>query len=72
MHYLEKKGIMTKIYFSPVHQTHFYKNILKYKDHLPVTEHVTNHIISLPFYPGMTHEEIDYIVNEIEKFHGGK
>jgi perosamine synthetase len=71
MQHLEKQGIMTKVYFSPVHQTHFYKNVLKYKDSLPVTEHIANEIISLPFYPGITRGEIDYVINEIEKFYGG-
>jgi perosamine synthetase len=70
MHHLEKQGIMTKVYFSPVHQTHFYKNVLKYQDVLPVTEHVASEIISLPFYPGITQGEIDNVINEIEKFYG--
>ena len=71
MHHLEKQGIMTKVYFSPVHQTHFYKNVLKCHDSLPVTEQVANEIISLPFYPGITRGEIDYVISEIEKFFGG-
>jgi perosamine synthetase len=71
MQHLEKQGIMTKVYFSPVHKTHFYKNVLKYQDSLPVTEDVTNRIISLPFYPGITRGEIDYVIDEIEKFYGG-
>jgi len=71
MHHLEQQGIMTKVYFSPVHQTHFYKNVLKYHDSLPVTEDVANKIISLPFYPGIKREEIDYVIHEIEKFYGG-
>ncbi|MFA4825889.1 MAG: DegT/DnrJ/EryC1/StrS family aminotransferase [Methanoregula sp.] len=71
IHYLEKQGIMTKVYFSPVHQTHFYKNVLKYQDILPVTEQVASEIISLPFYPGITRGEINYVINEIEKFYGG-
>jgi perosamine synthetase len=70
MQHLEEQGIMTKVYFSPVHQTHFYKNVLKYQDFLPVTEQVAREIISLPFYPGITREEIDYVINEIEKFFG--
>lgn len=69
--HLEKQGIMTKVYFSPVHQTHFYKKVLKYQDSLPVTELVSNDIVSLPFYPGITRGEIDYVIDYIQKFYGG-
>jgi len=68
MHHLEKKGIMTKIYFSPVHHTHYYKKILKYNDNLPVTENVAKEILSLPFYPGISRSDIDCVINEIQHF----
>jgi dTDP-4-amino-4,6-dideoxygalactose transaminase len=71
MKFMEREGIMTKIYFSPVHLTHYYKDILKYRCRLPVTEKVADSIISLPFYTGISHAEIDTIVNTIDAFYQG-
>jgi perosamine synthetase len=44
MKYLAEEGIMTKVYFSPVHLTHFYKNELGYVCKLPVTEQISNQV----------------------------
>ena len=68
--YLDEKGTMTKIYFSPVHLTDFYKNTLGYRCILPVTEKISRNIVSLPFFPGLLHEEIDDVVNTIGNFYG--
>ena len=66
--YLAEEGIMTKVYFSPVHLTHFYKNELGYTCKLPVTEEISTQVLALPMYPTLTKEEIDYIIEEIKKF----
>ena len=68
MKYLAGKGIMTKVYFSPVHLTHFYKNELGYACELPVTEEISSQVLTLPMYPALTREEIDYIVEEMKRF----
>jgi len=72
MKYLEKKGIMTKIYFPPVHKTHYYQNVLVYSDSLPVTDAVSDDIISLPFYPGIGRQDMDTVIGEIKTFYGRK
>lgn len=68
MKYLAKKGIMTKVYFPPVHRTHFYKNELKYECELPVTNGISQEVLALPMYPSLTEKEIDYIGAEIASF----
>jgi len=70
MKHLERAGIMTKIYFSPVHKTEYYGKVLKYKTHLPVTESISRQIISLPFYPGISRHDMDTVVDEIRTFYG--
>jgi dTDP-4-amino-4,6-dideoxygalactose transaminase len=65
---LEKKGIMTKIYFPPVHKTHYYQKVLGYSDLLPVTDAVSDEIISLPFYPGISRNDLDLVINAIMEF----
>jgi len=66
--YLGEMGISAKVYFYPVHLTHFYRNVLKCRCKLPVTERVSQQVLSLPIYPSMTTKEIDYIVDEVESF----
>lgn len=70
MQYLEKKGIMTKIYFSPVHYTQFYRSQMKYSYPLPTTEKVSDDILSLPFYPGISRDDIDYVIDSMKEFYG--
>ncbi len=68
MAYLEKKGIMTKIYFYPVHKTHFYKNVLGYTCNLEVTETLSEEILTLPMFPSLSKPEMDIISREIKNF----
>ncbi|MDD3932300.1 DegT/DnrJ/EryC1/StrS family aminotransferase [Methanoculleus sp. UBA303] len=69
MRHLADSGIMTKIYFNPVHLTRFYRDILKYTPYLPITEKVADLALTLPVYPGLTKEEMDLLVNEIKTFY---
>jgi dTDP-4-amino-4,6-dideoxygalactose transaminase len=66
--YLAEKGIMTKVYFPPVHLTHFYKNKLGYTCKLPVTEKMSRQVLTLPMYPTLTEDEINYIADSIAAF----
>jgi perosamine synthetase len=70
--YLAGKGIMSKVYFSPVHLTHFYKNILKYDCRLPVTEQLAGEVLTLPLYPDLTEEDIAAVADNIANFFKGK
>ena len=73
MKYLSEKGIMTKVYFPPVHLTHFYRTKFGYKGgELPVTKEVSDQVLSLPLYPTLTEKEISYITEKINIFLGGK
>jgi perosamine synthetase len=72
MKHLDTEGIMSKIYFSPVHLTEFYRNTLNYQCALPVTEKIAGSTISLPFYPGITSDDIVSVVGAIRDFYGEK
>ena len=59
MKFLTKKGIMSKVYFNPIHQTRFYKQSGFSKTrNLQVTERIANKILSLPLYPNMKKRRI--------------
>jgi perosamine synthetase len=66
--YLGQKGIMSKVYFPPVHLTRFYQNELGYDCRLPYTERISHQVLTLPMYPSLTKDEINYIVESIEAF----
>lgn len=67
--FLTKKGIMSKIFFEPVHLTEFYKNTKFSKSaDLRVTERTYKRILTLPMYPGLTREDLDLICSTIEQF----
>ena len=68
---LSKRGIMTKIYFDPVHLTCFYRNLFKHQEgELPVTEKLCKEVLTLPLYPKMCREEMDYIINSMNELKG--
>ena len=70
MRHMADSGIMTKVYFDPIHLTHFYKNVLKYECELPVTEEISKKVVTLPMFPDIKESEIDLIVQEIKNFYG--
>ena len=67
--FLEKKGIPSIIYYPvPLHMQEAY-SYLGYKEgDFPVTEMLCREVISLPMYPELDHEQLDYITTNILKF----
>lgn len=68
MKFLSENGIMSKVYFDPVHQTLFYKKLGYSKNKLPITEKVSDQILSLPMFPTMKKNELKLIIETIEEF----
>lgn len=69
MQFLTKKGIMSKVFFDPIHKTRFYKKIMDIKKgYLNTTETVSEQILTLPMFPGLQKEELDYICDSIKEF----
>ena len=67
--HLMNKGIMTKVYFEPVHLKTFYKNKFNYKDgDLPRTEEISGKVLTLPLHPMLDKKEMDYIVETIKEY----
>ena len=67
--WLTIKGIACKIYFYPVHLSGFYRNKFGYKEgYLPLTERISSEVLTLPMFPSLTHEDMDYITETIKQF----
>ncbi len=63
---LGKKGIMTKVYFYPVHLTSFYKR-LGYDTKLPETESISERVLTLPMHPAISREELGAVAEGINE-----
>ena len=66
--FLLQKKIFCKVYFNPIHLTTFYKELSNVKYPLPITEKVSNKILTLPLYPNMTKDEMNYLTDSISEF----
>ena len=67
--HLLKNKIFSKIYFTPIHHTQFYKeNFPVFDDSLKSTDKISKQILTLPLYPNMTNEEKNYLVDSINEF----
>ncbi len=67
--FLTQKGIMSKVFFDPIHLTDFYrKKILKRKINLENTENISSQILTIPMFPGLTKPELNYICDSISEF----
>lgn len=67
--YLQRKGIFTLIHYpTAIHLQEAYSDLNLGEGTLPITEHICATELSLPLYPGMTQEEIDYVIACINGF----
>ena len=65
--HLSAQGIMSKVFFYPVHLTSYHKK-LKNTNSLKTTENISRRILSLPMYPNMKKEEIQLVYEAITEF----
>jgi perosamine synthetase len=67
--YLRSNGVTTMVNFHPVHLSQFYREKLGHQaGELPITEMVAGQEATLPMYPTLSGEEIDYIAEQIQDF----
>jgi dTDP-4-amino-4,6-dideoxygalactose transaminase len=64
---LNERGIGARVYYPlPIHKQPVFQQMDGYADVvLPETEHATGQVFSLPVHPLLTHEELEYIVEEV-------
>lgn len=68
--YLAQQGIDTKIHYPiPIHLQESARSLGYKRGYFPVTERLSQRILSLPVYPGLSREQLEYVVNGIQKFY---
>jgi dTDP-4-amino-4,6-dideoxygalactose transaminase len=67
--HLKNVGIQTQIHYPvPPHLAECYQHLGYKKGDFPITEKYAAESLSLPLYNGMTDEEIDYVIDAVNKF----
>jgi len=66
--YLHSNGILAQIHYIPIHLMPYYKNLGNKIGDMPNAEKYYDKCISLPIFPTLTTEELDYIIFTINNF----
>jgi dTDP-4-amino-4,6-dideoxygalactose transaminase len=67
--FLEQKGIPSIVYYPlPLHMQEAYRYLGHKEGDFPVTEKLCREVISLPMYPELDQEQLDYITNSVLEF----
>jgi perosamine synthetase len=65
---LAKRGIMSRPYFWPIHLQPFYRERFGFQPgDFPQSEEAGHSLLSLPMFPGLATEEIEYIVGVVDE-----
>lgn len=65
---LKSAGIGCNNYFPPIHLFPFYREYFGYSEGAyPITEHVSERTIALPFFNNLGEEDVDYVVRTLER-----
>lgn len=63
---LANKNVGTSVHFIPLHLQSYYQNTYGYKQgDFPKAEKVFEGLLSLPLYPSLTDDEVDYIIKSV-------
>ncbi len=69
-HFIEamtRKNIGTSVHFIPLHLHPYYRDVHRYeRGDFPNAEYIYDRIVSLPIYPSMTDDDLDYVINTIK------
>lgn len=65
---LKEAGVGCSVHFIPVHKHPYYKNKYGYKNEdYPIANKVFDKSLSLPIYPDMSDEEIEYVIKNVNE-----
>ncbi|RYA23167.1 UDP-4-amino-4,6-dideoxy-N-acetyl-beta-L-altrosamine transaminase [Malaciobacter halophilus] len=66
---LKKEGVNASVHFIPVHKQPYYKNKYNYQDSdYPVANKVYEESVSLPIYPDLSEDDLEYIIEKVIKY----
>lgn len=63
--HLKQRGIATSVHYMPLSMHPLFRNC---NHRVPIAEKVWNDIVTLPLFPDLRDEEVDYVVNALREF----
>jgi dTDP-4-amino-4,6-dideoxygalactose transaminase len=63
--YLKGKGIQTSIHYPAFNQFSYYRD--RIKENLIIANEISNRVVTLPLYPGMTVENLEFVVETLKE-----
>ena len=67
MQFMRDKGIQTSIHYPPVHTFSHYRSCYK-PGGLPITDEVAARVVTLPLYPDITREHLEYVIEMLRQW----
>ena len=65
---LKNRGIVTSVHFIPLYRHPYYQDVLSHNSkEFPASEWIYERIVSLPIYPGMSADNVEYVADTIEE-----
>ena len=65
---LKETGVGCSVHFIPIHKHPYYKEKYGYKNEdYPIANRVFEKSLSLPIYPDMSDEEVDYVIQKVKE-----
>ena len=69
---LQERNVGVAVNFRPIHLLRYYVETFGYeRGSFPVAEEIGDRTISIPMYPGLTDEEVEYVIEQIVQVVGG-
>ncbi len=69
--FLEERGVITRVHYpTPLHLQPCYRNWGYGEGSFPVAEVAAKNLLSLPFFPHLRDEELEFIAGAVRQFHG--
>lgn len=71
--YMNDRGIATGIHYpEPVHLLQPFQRFGYKKGDFPIAEEYMRAIVSLPIFPGMTDDQVQYVIKAVKEYFGGR
>lgn len=66
--FLRERNIFTQVHYIPVHLLSYYRSMGWKMGDLPIAEAYYQKCLSLPMFPSLSDDEIDYVVEQVKEF----
>jgi perosamine synthetase len=68
MEELKQNGVNCSVHWRPLHRHPYYQETFDWRpEDFPIATAVWKRLITLPIFPGMHNEEIDYVISTIKR-----